>query len=223
MDRLDKLPVKGKKTRVVNPRIVTADEHNSLIESVNTLIDEVTLLDAPFTEEEADAIKGSNSPSAGNVFATMDDLPIPDNILTEDQLGAISGASNPSEANPFLTEEFVDVVPNSLNYRKYAVFITQTGTNTPTVTVLESQFAPLPIVWARTGVGVYTATLSPVFVLNKTIPNSNPELYVDSVTGNKITAVRTSADVITLTTTDDEDTPIDGALTDRYFEIIVYK
>jgi len=226
MDNIDKIPIKGKKTRVVNPRIVTADEHNDLIDNVNTLIDEVSLIATPeviFTSDQINAINEANAPTAVNPFATMDDLPIVETVFTEDEVGAIQGSNSPSLANYFLTLDDFAIIPRSMNYNRYAVFITQSETNNPTVVVLENT-STISLTWARTGVGTYTLTNSANhFTLNKTIPNSNPELYVDSVTGNKITAVRTSANVVTITTTDSSDVAIDGALTDRYFEVVVFK
>jgi len=225
MDNIDKIPIKGKKTRVVNPRIVTADEHNDLIDNVNTLINEVALIATPeviFTSDQINAINEANAPTAVNHFATMDDIPIVETIFSEDEVAAIQNANGPTGGNYFLTLDDFSEIPLSLNTKTYAVFLTQTGTNAPVATILENTLGATPT-WARTSTGIYTATTVGYFTPGKTVPNSNPELYIDPVSGNKITAVRTSANVITITTTDDEDTPIDDALTDRYIEIVVYR
>jgi len=226
MDHIDKIPIKGKKTRVVNPRIVTADEHNDLIDNVNTLIDEVALIATPeviFTSDQINAINEANAPTAVNHFATMDDIPIVETVFNEDEVAAIQNANGPTGGNYFITiSELVDIPVLYLNTKTYAAFITQSGTGAPSAVVLENTIGGA-ITWARTGAGVYTATSGGFFTVNKTVPNANPELYIDPVSGNKITAVRTSANIITITTTDDEDTPIDDALTDRYIEIVVYR
>jgi hypothetical protein len=51
-------------------------------------------------------------------------------------------------------------------YKKYVAIISQTGTNNPTVTVLENTLGN--IVWTRQGAGDYTGTLSNAFPANKT-------------------------------------------------------
>lgn len=225
MNKLDKMTVRR---RIPNPKVtanVTGDDYNVLVDAVNTLADEVDAIVAPeydLTDEQVAAISGANNPGVGNVFATMGDIPVVGTVLTEDEVGAIQNANGPSAANSFLTiDDFADI-PSALNTKTYAAFITQSGTNAPTATVLENTLGATPV-WARTGVGVYTATTVGYFTVNKTVPNNNPELYVDSVTGNKITAVRTSANVITVTTTNSSDVATDGVLTNRYIQIVVYK
>ena len=55
--------------------------------------------------------------------------------------------------------------------KMYLALLTQTGTNDPVATVLQNTLGGT-LVWARTGVGVYTATLAGAFTENKTfLPN----------------------------------------------------
>jgi len=125
MDNIDKIPIKGKKTRVVNPRIVTADEHNDLIDNVNTLIDEVALIATPeviFTSDQINAINEANAPTAVNPFATMDDLPIVETVFTEGEVAAIQNANAPTGGNYFLTLDDFSEIPLSLNTKTYAVY-----------------------------------------------------------------------------------------------------
>lgn len=102
----------------------------------------------------------------------------------------------------------------------YAITTTQTGANAPVATELENTLGT--VTWARTGAGTFTATSDGLFVEGKTLPNSNAETFTDNTTGDKITVVRTSANVITVTTTDSSDVATDGLLTDRYLEFVVY-
>ena len=53
-------------------------------------------------------------------------------------------------------------------YKVYTALLTQTGTNAPTATVLENTLGGT-VVWTRTGVGIYNATLSGAFTTSKTI------------------------------------------------------
>lgn len=105
-------------------------------------------------------------------------------------------------------------------YKIFSGFLSQTLLLAPTATVLENNIGT--ITFLRTGVGTYTANSSGLFTSGKTTPNENIELFVDSVTGNKFTAVWTSTSVITITSTDSSDTLADGLLDKRYFEIRVY-
>lgn len=56
----------------------------------------------------------------------------------------------------------------SAAYKVYVALLTQTGTSAPTATVLANTLGGT-VVWARTGTGGYTATLSGAFTVNKTI------------------------------------------------------
>lgn len=101
----------------------------------------------------------------------------------------------------------------------YTAYLTQTSTNAPVPTVLEDEITSM--VWARSGAGTYTLTKTGAFVENKTVPVS--DIYTDAV-GNVYKAVRTSADVITLTTyaAADTETAADGVLSNQYFHVEVY-
>ena len=109
------------------------------------------------------------------------------------------------------------IPPNSKSV--YTVFLTQTGTNAPVATTIEDTITGL--VWARSAAGVYTLTKTGAFTVNKTVPVN--DVYMD-VTGNMYTAVRTSANVMTLTTYDETDleTPADAVLSNQYFHIEIY-
>ena len=106
-------------------------------------------------------------------------------------------------------------------YRKaYTVFLSQTGTNAPTATVLKDDLA-VPV-WAYSAVGTYTLTKTGAFTVNKTVP-TKLESYIDN-DGNKYTLERTSADIMTLKTYAAVDNTVlaNGVLLNQYINIEVY-
>ena len=104
----------------------------------------------------------------------------------------------------------------------YIVTLTQTSTNAPVATVLSDTITG--IVWARTGVGTYTATKSGAFTSGKTTPNATGASCSD-IAGNKITAQWTSTNVITVKTyaAADTETLADGVLSSQEFQIKIYE
>tara|TARA_R110000868_G_scaffold367067_1_gene630024 strand:+ start:95 stop:547 length:453 start_codon:yes stop_codon:yes gene_type:complete len=52
-------------------------------------------------------------------------------------------------------------------YKIYSALVTQSGTNPPTVTILQNTLGGTPV-WSYVGVGLYAATLSGAFTTNKT-------------------------------------------------------
>ena len=88
----------------------------------------------------------------------------------------------------------------------YKALLTQTSTNAPVATVVENTLED-DLVWAYSAEGVYTGTLTGAFTNNHTL------LILNS---NTVAAVRTSADVITLTGASN------GLLTGTTFIIEVY-
>jgi len=105
-------------------------------------------------------------------------------------------------------------------YKVFSCFVTQVLVATPTYITLENNLGT--VTFTRTGIGTYTINSAGLFVADKTTPNANTELFVDPVTGDKFTAVWTSASVITLTTSTSGDVLTDGLLTKRFIEIKVY-
>lgn len=94
------------------------------------------------------------------------------------------------------------------NYRGYTINATQTSTNDPVDTVYENNLSAAPV-WARTGAGVYTATLANAFTANKTWIDYRKDTGITSV-------VRTDVNTITVTCTGDD------ILTNWALEIRVY-
>lgn len=106
-----------------------------------------------------------------------------------------------------------------LGYKNYTILLTQSSTSAPVPTILDDMITGL--VWARTGAGIYTLTKTAAFTALKTIPIA--DLFTDE-NNNVIKIVRTSADVMTITTyaSTDTATPADGILTNRFLSIKVY-
>ena len=116
-------------------------------------------------------------------------------------------------------QDIADLGGGGASYLKYVALLTQTGTDAPVATVLENTLGGT-VVWARSEVGVYTATLADAFTANKTaVPN--PGLAWDT-SAKYANAQITDTDTITLyVTSEDGTTPVDG-WTCPCFEIRVY-
>jgi len=104
-------------------------------------------------------------------------------------------------------------------YQSYTVFVSQSGTSTQTVSILEDTITGVSL--ARTAVGTYTFTKTGAFTLNKTVPLD--EIFSD-VAGNIFRITRTDAGTITLLTYAASDTSVlaDNVLSNRYINIKVY-
>lgn len=100
-------------------------------------------------------------------------------------------------------------------YKIYSALLTQAGTAAPTAAILENSVGA--IVLARTGVGVYTATLAGAFVANKTT------LQVSHTAAGSVTVVRTSADVLTISSFNATPAAADVILANTLLEVRVYK
>jgi hypothetical protein len=85
------------------------------------------------------------------------------------------------------------------SYTVYTALLTQAGTSAPTATVLQNTLGGT-VVWARSGAGVYTGTLSGAFPASKTaiFISNNDAAGSDSM--NQYSLRRTSADVVTINT-----------------------
>lgn len=165
------------------------------------------------TNNEVDAIQNSNSPSAINPVATIADLPA--NELTNNELQAIQDSNSPSSTNVFVT--IADLQPFV-----YTVFISQTSTNAPTVSVLKNTLDT--ITYSRTGAGVFNViSAGSKFTINKTTPGTTIQVGYDSI-GNKFTAQWISASIIEIKTYAEADlnTPVDNILNNTPLYIEVY-
>lgn len=119
--------------------------------------------------------------------------------------------------------------PNRPPIKVYRALLTQTSTGDPTVVVLHDYIGTDAgsIVWARTGTGVYTGTLTGAFVAGRTFVRMNDSLSKGTNLMNVATIAKTSADVVTISTyvhsaTGGTVTATDALLTNTEVEILVY-
>jgi hypothetical protein len=110
--------------------------------------------------------------------------------------------------------ELIDATSGS--FKSYTASLTQSGTDAPVATVFQNSLSGA-IVWARTGAGVYTGTLASAFTASKTVAFA---ASTDADSAVKI--ARTSANVITVTVTDDAGVATDALLTGTVIEVRVY-
>ena len=107
----------------------------------------------------------------------------------------------------------------SVAVKVYRALVTQTSTTAPTATVLENSLGGT-LVWARSSTGTYTATLAGAFTSDKTFIMQPGETGTIAAIKN-VLAVRTSADVVTVTT-GAGGTLEDAVLSSYPIEILVY-
>jgi sulfur carrier protein ThiS len=102
---------------------------------------------------------------------------------------------------------------NTRPYKTYKALLTQSGSSAPTAVVFENTIGA--ITWARTGAGVYTATLTGAFLAAKTAVTRVLDVIEGEVTvDGYVKAVRTNDNVITVTSD-----ATDGKLSSTLFEI----
>jgi len=103
--------------------------------------------------------------------------------------------------------------------KAYRALVTQSSGTAPTATVLENSLGGA-VVWARSSTGTYTATLTGAFTSAKTFIMQPGETGTIAAIKN-VLAVRTSADVVTVTT-GSGGTLEDSVLSSFPIEILVY-
>jgi hypothetical protein len=108
---------------------------------------------------------------------------------------------------PYLSEKML----RGLLGKVYRALLTQAGTAAPTAVVLVNQIGA--IVWARTGVGTYTATLAGAFLAGKTLIRS---MAYDQATGKMLSGVRTDNNTITF-----KNGVAAGAASDVFADVLV--
>jgi hypothetical protein len=101
----------------------------------------------------------------------------------------------------------------------YRALVTQSSGTAPAATVLENSLGAA-VVWARSSTGTYTATLAGAFTSAKTFIMQPGETGTIAAIKN-VLAVRTSADVVTVTT-GSGGTLEDSVLSSYPVEILVY-
>jgi len=106
-----------------------------------------------------------------------------------------------------------------MSYKYYTVFMSQSGTDAPTVRDIDNTIGR--VLLARTGIGTYTLTKTNAFTLNKTVPKKDS--YIDT-DGNKMTLEHTDINTMTLKTyaAVDDTVLADSVLSDQYLTIQVF-
>ena len=141
------------------------------------------------------------------------------------------------KGNPTRNFTVSSIISANTGLVSYHASLVQTGTNAPVATVMSNGLSAA-IVWARTGVGVYTGTLTGAFTANKTsvFVQSNqltsPSMTADGAQGSaptnqfptQIQAVVTNANTITLTSfgLDGSDGAIKRDVVNCFIEIKVF-
>jgi len=103
----------------------------------------------------------------------------------------------------------------SAPYAVYTATLTQAGTAAPVANVLQNTLGGT-VVWARIGVGAYTATLNGAFILNKTVCFVNT-----AISNTQLQAYRSNDDAVELDQQNFSNVAIDG-LFSNCIEIRVY-
>lgn len=104
----------------------------------------------------------------------------------------------------------------SLGYTEYAATLTQTLTAAPTATVLKNNLGGT-LVWARTDIGVYNATLASAF------PDpAKVTLAVGTISGGYATLIDSDASVLSLVTYNNSNVETDALLSNTTVSIKVY-
>lgn len=107
-------------------------------------------------------------------------------------------------------------LPKIPQIRVYIAKLTQTSTNSPTVTIIQNTLGN--IVWTRDDVGTYIATLNNAFQLNKT----SITIGINDQ-GGTIHGGRTDNNTIAIYTTDTSNSASDNILNNCFIEIKAYQ
>lgn len=111
------------------------------------------------------------------------------------------------------------------SYKIYRALLTQSGTDAPVATVLETTLNGI-VVWARSGAGQYTGTLAGAFPANKTAIKVGA--FISQVNSPIVTVLcnRVSSNTIGLITYDVDlsggANNLDGILLETLVEVLIY-
>lgn len=83
--------------------------------------------------------------------------------ITQKMKLGLMNANDPNAGNPIAT---MNDINSLINYKVYSCLLTQLGSSAPTIIVLQNTIGD--IVWTRHSTGIYYATLSKAFTINKT-------------------------------------------------------
>lgn len=124
------------------------------------------------------------------------------------------GVDNTDAANPEV---------NARPYNVYTALWSQTGTDAPTVTVIENTFSAA-ISWTYSDVGTYVGELTGAFVVDKTVTNLNTYTFTlnNADTGVYLGCRRTNSDTVTMRCFDATISPVEAEVYEMFLEIRVY-
>lgn len=117
---------------------------------------------------------------------------------------------------------YVSDVPSGSGVKVYRALLTQAGGAAPTAVVLENSLGGT-VVWTYVNTGEYAGTLVGAFTENKTLcflTNGNPAWGGGGY--GTVSVRRSSADVVTVLTTDGLNAPADTKLENASLTILVY-
>ena len=111
---------------------------------------------------------------SGDLVFSIDDVPYLVKDMSEVIIDGVT-LTDPSEFETNIKLIFPGYAGGGAGFpagtKMYTALLSQSGTDAPVATVLQNTLGGT-VVWARTGVGVYTATLAGAFTENKTfLPN----------------------------------------------------
>ena len=167
-------------------------------------------------------------PGSNLSLRDISDVAIDINTVADESVVTFDSADKKFKARPLADSdipaaiardaEVTAAIAAAVGYSAYVALMTQAETDDPVATVLKNGLSGA-IAWARTGVGVYTGTLTGAFSANKTALLATP-------TGGDLAAgaslERTSADVVTLRTLNAAGAAMDDGLRGTAIEILVY-
>lgn len=174
----------------------------------------VTAPDATWPYGDLNDNTGSNTGTPVNKELMTDVLQLMEKLM--DEAGITANGDPDNDANGW--QLFEALQSASKKYWVYTALITQSGTSAPTVTVLENTLPAGAIVWAYSAPGIYTGTLTGAFTADKTFLGIQQN-QVDRA----LVIGRTSADVVTVVTSDYSGTEQNGSMTQACIEIRVYR
>lgn len=116
-------------------------------------------------------------------------------------------------------KDVVDI--DSRPYKVYTALVSQSGTNAPVATVLENTLGGT-IVWSYDSVGIYVATLTGVFINNKTTVHIQHQ--VGTVEKEAVYCIRVGVDAIAFHSHSDLTTTVlnNDVISNTTIEIRVY-
>ena len=124
--------------------------------------------------------------------ATQTELNLKANLASPALTGTPTAPTATAGTNTTQVATTAFVLANTRPYKVYTALLSQSGTSAPVATVLENTLGGT-VVWSRSNVGTYVATLNGAFILNKTCgffsSNNGGNPYVSYVNISSLNSV----------------------------------